>query len=294
VTLLAISVGGWQRSATKPEEQEMRAYRFIVPAVLFAIVLFLAGCDFAAGPEGPEVPATAQTTAEPTVTPVDGATDAEELPNTRLAVTVQEEPFTLSDLAALPRAQVSAAGQTYEGVAILDLLAAAQVTDVLSITLVARDAVSTELGVLSLTPQSILAFTPENLLDAILPENDPEDWLHDVVVIVSDPESRIELWVGETPITQGDLQAIESVEVQAGGATYEGVPILDLLSAAGVEDAVTVIFENRAGESVEIPVTELTRESILAFGQDGTLQAILPGLVERTWLAGITAIRTTP
>jgi hypothetical protein len=270
----------------------MRAYRLIVPALLFAAALFLDGCDFAAS-NGAAAPAPTVTVTGPAATPAPEQ-DGEELNNSSLVVTVQEEPFTLADLAALPRAQFAAAGQTYEGVAILDLLAAAQVTDVLSITLVARDAVTVELGVPSLSPQSILAFTPDYVLDAVLPGLDPERWLRDVVVVVSEPGARIALRVGQVPIAKGALQAMETVEVEAGGSTYEGVPILDLLRAAGAEDPATIILLNRAGESVEVPLTEVTPDSILAMHKDGSLQAILPGLVERTWLADVVEIRTTP
>ena len=273
----------------------MKSYHIIISALLFAAALVLAGCDFA-GAAGDAVPPTAQdVVTEPTGLPAEGeGEDEQSLENTRLAVSVEEEPFTLSDLSALPRAQISAGGQTYEGVAILDLLAAAQVTDVLSITLVARDAITVEVGVSTLTPQSILAFAPDNVLNAVLPELEPERWLRDVVVIDTVPEARLALTVGEKAFSLQDLQAMEAVEVKAGGETYQGVRILDLLDAAGLTGAATVILTNRQAESVEVPVTELKAESILALHEDETLQAILPGLVDVTWLVDIIEIRTTP
>ena len=86
-------------------------------------------------------PRAQESLSEQSGSPVLGETERlTEVPaHSRLMVTVEEEPFTLSDLEALPQTQISAAGETYEGVAIHDLLAAAQITDVLTITLVARD-----------------------------------------------------------------------------------------------------------------------------------------------------------
>lgn len=263
----------------------MQAHRLIIMVLLLAATLVLVGCDFAAGSEG----------AVPTVQETPQGEVQGQIPDdARLALTVGEEPFTLSDLSALPRAQISAAGQNYEGVAILDLLAAARVTEVLSITLVARDAVSVELDVPSLTPSSILAFAPGDVLNAVLPDLAPEQWLEDVVVIDAPPEARIALRVGEVPFALEDLQAMEQVEVQAGGDTYEGVPIQALLGAAGRDDAVTFTLVDRQGESVEVPTKELMAESILAIAADDSLQAVLPGLSETYWLPDVVEIRTAP
>lgn len=274
----------------------MKAQMSSVVALLFAAALVLAGCDFAPDAGGPAAPTAQVVAAEQTGVPVevDAGADGQAVENDRLAITVEEEPFTLSDLAALPQIQISAGGQTYEGVALLDLLTAARITDVLSITLVARDAVTVEVSVPTLTPQSILAFTPDNVLNAVLPELEPERWLRDVVVIDTAPEARVAVRVGEKPFSFQELRAMELVEIKAGGETYEGVRLLDLLEAAGLTDAVTVILRNRRAESVEVPVTELKPESILALGEDDSLQVVLPGLVDGTWLTDIVEIQTTP
>ena len=87
---------------------------------------------------------------------------------------------------------------------------------------------------------------------------------------------------------------MELVEVKAGNKTYQGVRILDLLRAAGVGELQTVILTNRRAESVEVPLAELHADDILALDKDDSLQAILPGLVDGTWLADIVEVRTTP
>lgn len=274
----------------------MKWYRITLAALSFAAALILAGCDLAPG-EGVAAPPTAQgVVAEEAGLPVqvDVETDGQAVVSDRLALTVEQEPFTLSDLSALPRIQISAAGETYEGVAILDLLTAARITDVLTITLVARDAVTVEVGVPSLTPESILAFASDSSLNAVLPELGRERWLRDVVVIDAAPEARQALRVGEKPFSFQDLRAMELVEVKAGNKTYQGVRILDLLRAAGVDEPQTVILTNRRAESVELPLAEIHADDILALDGDDSLQAILPGLVEGTWLADIVEVRTTP
>lgn len=274
----------------------MKAYRITLAALSFAAALILAGCDLAPG-EGVAVPPTAQgVVAEEAGLPVqvDVETGGQAMESDRLVLTVEQEPFTLSDLSALPRIEISTAGETYEGVAILDLLTAARITDVLTITLVARDAVTLEVGVPSLTPDSILAFASDSSLNAVLPEVGRERWLRDVVVIDAAPEARLALRVGEKPFSFQDLRAMELVEVKAGNKTYQGVRILDLLRAAGVSEPQTVILTNRRAESVEVPLTEIHADDILALDKDDNLQAILPGLVDGTWLADIVEVRTTP
>jgi len=131
-------------------------------------------------------------------------------------------------------------------------------------------------------------------LDAILPGVEPDRWLRDVVIIDTTPEARLALRVGEQPFSFQDLRAMELVEVEAGSNTYQGVRILDLLRASGVDGAQTVILTNRSTESVELPLTEIHDDAILSLGKDGTLQAILPGLVAGTWLTDVVEIRTTP
>ncbi|NLF13508.1 MAG: hypothetical protein GX597_17130 [Anaerolineaceae bacterium] len=274
----------------------MKAYRITLAALSFAAALILAGCDLAPGQDVAALPTTQAVVAEEAGLPVqvDVEADGQAVASDRLALTVEQEPFTLSDLSALPRVQISAAGETYEGVAILDLLTAARITDVLTITLVARDAVTVEVGVPSLTPESILAIASDNSLNAVLPEVERSRWLRDVVVIDTAPEARLALRVGEVPFSFQDLRALEFVEVKAGNKTYQGVRILDLLRAAGADGAQTVILTNRRAESVEVPVTEIHDDDILSLGKDDSLQAILPGLVEGTWLTDIVEIRTTP
>ena len=85
-----------------------------------------------------------------------------------------------------------------------------------------------------------------------------------------------------------------ALEVESGDETYEGVRILDLLRAAGVGDAATVVLVDRQGESVQVPASELTADSLLAADQEDRLQAVLPGLAERYWLSDVVEIRTTP
>ncbi len=263
----------------------MRRFRLTTTALLFAAVLALAGCDLSTGSQGRATPTAAETGIPP---------DGDAPDDTTLAVTVEDDPFTLSDLSAMSPVQISAAGETYEGVPILDLLAAANVTGVLSITLVARDVVTMELGVEALTPESILALTPDNVLMAVVPGLSADQWLRDVVVIDTEPEARVALAVGENLFALEELRALQSVEVEANGESYEGVRILDLLSASGRADAVTFILVNRQGQSAEIPVKELTAESIMAFGQDDRLDAVLPGLADKYWLQDVVEIRTTP
>jgi len=275
----------------------MKTYRITLAALAFVAALILAGCEFAPGEGGVAPPATqgvAQDAGSPVPVNVDGEAGGQDMELDRLALTVEQEPFTLSDLAALPRVQISARGETYEGVAILDLLTAARITDVLTISLVARDAVMVEVAVPSLTPESILALGADSSLDAILPGVEPDRWLRDVVIIDTTPEARLALRVGEQPFSFQDLRAMELVEVEAGSNTYQGVRILDLLRASGVDGAQTVILTNRSTESVELPLTEIHDDAILSLGKDGTLQAILPGLVAGTWLTDVVEIRTTP
>ncbi|MBN1815239.1 MAG: ABC transporter substrate-binding protein [Anaerolineae bacterium] len=100
------------------------------------------------------------------------------------------------------------------------------------------------------------------------------------------------LTVAGKAFTIADLEAMELVEVDADGQARAGVSILALLSAAGAADVEVITLVGRDGYSAKVVVADLDGESILAFGESGVLDTLIPGQGKGTWVRDTVAIET--
>lgn len=268
-------------------------------ALIAFLSLVLVACASAAvaptPPQGsPDADAALTPRADASPSPGGTPDGGEPPPELQLALTVLGTPFTLADLAVLPQVQVAVDGQTYEGVSLLDLMAAAEMSDVVSVTLVSREAVTAEVTVADLNPDYILAFSADDLLDALLPGMGQARWLHDVVVVETSPGGQAALRVGEALLTWPAVRALEQVEVKAGTRTYSGVRLTDLLAAVGAGDVRTITLVGREGETLDLAVAGLSPDSILALGDEDRLDVVLPDVEKNLWPQDVFEIRLTP
>jgi DMSO/TMAO reductase YedYZ molybdopterin-dependent catalytic subunit len=102
-----------------------------------------------------------------------------------------------------------------------------------------------------------------------------------------------------TEFTDAELRALgvvtKTLEHPKKGATqYEGVPLLAVLKAAGVTDAVaTLELEAGDGYSAELPAAEVLAcaDCLLTFGETpGEYALAMPGLPSNAWVKGIARI----
>jgi len=205
------------------------------------------------------------------------------------------EAMTMADLEGLPEVEVEAEGTSYTGIRIVDVLEAAGAADASSIELVASDGYSAELAVADLDDQSILAFDDDGTMDAVLPGQSKGGWVKDTVTIAvnssgdqdaagEDEATDAALNVCGTLFTMADLEGMDEVEIKAEGASYSGVPILDLLSQAGGGEAESISLIASDGYSADLAVADLDEDSILALDEDDTVDAVIPSLGKGSWV----------
>jgi iron complex transport system substrate-binding protein len=205
------------------------------------------------------------------------------------------EAMTMADLEGLPEVEVEAEGTSYTGIRIVDVLEAAGAADASSIELVASDGYSAELAVADLDDQSILAFDDDGTMDAVLPGQSKGGWVKDTVTIAvnssgdqdgagEDEATDAALNVCGTLFTMADLEGMDEVEIEAEGASYSGVPILDLLSQAGHGEAESVSLIACDGYSADLAVADLDEDSILALDEHDTVDAVIPSLGKGSWV----------
>lgn len=221
----------------------------------------------------------------PTSTPAAGAP----------VLDVGGEAMTMADLEGLPEVEVEAEGTSYTGVRIVDVLEAAGAAGAGSIELVASDGYSAELAVADLDDRSILAFDDDGTIDAVLPGQSKGGWVKDTVTItVTSSGDQDAAGEGEAtdaainicgkPFTLADLEGMDEVEIEAEGTTYSGVAILDLLSQAGGGEAESISLIASDGYSADVAVADLDEDSILAFDEDDTVDAVIPSLGKGSWV----------
>lgn len=96
-------------------------------------------------------------------------------------------------------------------------------------------------------------------------------------------EGKDVLTVNGVGFSMAELEALGPVDVEVEGTSYTGVRILDLLAKAGASDASSITLVAGDGYSAEVPVADLDEECILAFGKDGTLDAVIPTRDKGAW-----------
>ncbi len=99
------------------------------------------------------------------------------------------------------------------------------------------------------------------------------------------------LTVHDQSFTLEQLQALEQIEAAVDGTAYTGVRILDLLAAAGLAEVPSILLVGRDGYSAEVMVADLDEQSMLAYGEGGTLDAVIPGQGKGAWVRDTVEIR---
>jgi iron complex transport system substrate-binding protein len=258
----------------------MKKHEIALLAVLLLVVLSIAGCGSQATPTS---------TPQPTTAPPAKA---------EAVLTVADMSFTMADLEAMKQIQVDIEGETRTGVAILDLLAAAKIADVASITLVGRDGYSAEVTVADLDEQSLLAYGEGGTLDTVIPGQGKGAWVRDTVAIetgtggkepaaeiqpTSTPAADTIFTANGKPFTLADLQALEQIDIDVEGNHYTGVRLLDVLDAAGItEGSIRLVASD--GYEGEVALDVLDEQSLLAYNDEGGVNTVLPGYDRGSWV----------
>ena len=79
---------------------------------------------------------------------------------------------------------------------------------------------------------------------------------------------------------------------ELGPIEYEGVLLVDIFDYVGVQtDATTVVITGSDGSKVEVPLDEIPGdEAMIAVGDGGTMNAVLPGLGSEAWVKDVVAM----
>lgn len=97
--------------------------------------------------------------------------------------------------------------------------------------------------------------------------------------------------------TMEQLKAMEQLTIEVEQPDqeeleeYTGVSILALLEDAGAEGGM-VRFVADDGYEVEVPIDELTDQSILAYRTEGGLRSVIPGSDSSLWVKGVITLET--
>lgn len=83
----------------------------------------------------------------------------------------------------------------------------------------------------------------------------------------------------ESDLKSLDIKSVDFVEKDGETTTYEGVSILSLLDAAGVEEYESCTFVAADGYTADVTGEELDacEDCVLAFQDEGGLLAVMPG-----------------
>ncbi len=189
------------------------------------------------------------------------------------------------------------------GVRILDLLAAAGATGK-SVTLIADDGYQYMVDYAALDDKSVLAYTRDGKLNAVMPGFDMGAWVRSVIEIQvsaaataaveekpaapAAPEGEFTITVGDVIFDAAKLGALEQVETSQAD-TPIGVRVLDLLAAAGVTGEVITLIASD-GYQAEVPVADLNDDCVLAYTADGKLNAVMGDLSKATWVKDVVQI----
>lgn len=109
---------------------------------------------------------------------------------------------------------------------------------------------------------------------------------------------EVVLTVGETPFTMAELEALGVVGAtlehpKNGPTAYTGVGLFAVLSTAGLPaDASAITFIASDGYEYEAPLADVMacQTCLLAFLDDGTLGAAMPGMESKAWVKDIVEI----
>ncbi len=262
----------------------MKIHKATMVVILLLLMLTTAGC----GPQASPTP-------EPPAAPPAGA---------EAVLTVAGVSFAMGELEAMEQVQVDADGEARTGVAILDLLAAANVADAVAISLVGRDGYTAEVAVADLNAESILAYGEGGVLDAVIPGQGKGAWVRDTVAIevgtvseapaaepqpTSPPPAETIFVANGVPFTMPDLQALEQIEIDVEDKHYTGVRLLDVLAAAGIaEGSISLVASD--GYEGQVALDVLDEQSLLAYNDEGGVNVVLPGYDRGSWVKYIIRI----
>lgn len=94
-------------------------------------------------------------------------------------------------------------------------------------------------------------------------------------------------------LTVDDLKAMNVTTITAehpkkGATEYTGVLLKDIMSAVGVQSAATVLDMGAIdGYMGEVTLAELDANAMIAIGDDGTLNAVMPGHSGKAWVSDV-------
>ncbi len=93
-----------------------------------------------------------------------------------------------------------------------------------------------------------------------------------------------------------DLQAMNVTTITAehpkkGATEYTGVLLSEIMTAVGVQSGATVVDIGATdGYMAEITLAELDANAMIAIGEDGTLNAVMPGLSGKAWVSDLVSL----
>lgn len=89
------------------------------------------------------------------------------------------------------------------------------------------------------------------------------------------------------------LHEMDTVEVSEGDSSYQGILLNELLASANPQwQATTMVAYAGDGYSVEISLADVKNcaNCLVAFGEDGDLRLVMPGMEKKTWINGVVKI----
>ncbi len=99
-----------------------------------------------------------------------------------------------------------------------------------------------------------------------------------------------------TTLTVADLQAMKVTTITAehpkkGATEYTGVLLSDIMAAVGVQSGATELDMGASdGYMGMVLLAELDSNSMIAIGDDGTLNAVMPGQSGKAWVSDVVSL----
>jgi DMSO/TMAO reductase YedYZ molybdopterin-dependent catalytic subunit len=97
-------------------------------------------------------------------------------------------------------------------------------------------------------------------------------------------------------LAAADLEAMNVTTITAehpkkGATEYSGVLLSELMTAVGAQSgAATVTIAASDGYMAEIPLADLDADAMLAFDDDGTYDAVMPGMDGKSWVSDVVSM----
>lgn len=97
-------------------------------------------------------------------------------------------------------------------------------------------------------------------------------------------------------LSVADLQAMNVTTITAehpknGATEYTGVLLSDLMAAVGAQSGATLLdMAASDGFMGEVTLAELDADALIAIGDDGTLNAVMPGMDGKAWVSDIVSL----